>query len=155
MTAALRRVRGVLYANVDRLKNEAVVVRSRGTASDAQLEYAVHALGYGASVIPVRSLAIEVDMRPENASTRVRAALGLVPGVRRIAVESTSLARVDFDARRATVTRLVEAVRRAGFAQAQAAHHTIASRRTETHTTARPASRNHATTTSSSSSDAR
>lgn len=115
MTAALRRVRGVTYANVDRRRNEATVLRTRGQAPDKDLVKAVHKLGYSASIIPVKSSTLSVNMACVGCPERVRSALRRVSGVRTVALQGKTTAKVEYDCRRANERGLVQACKRAGF----------------------------------------
>jgi copper chaperone CopZ len=141
VTAALRRVRGVTYASVSPRKDEATVIRQKGKACDSELVAAVRRAGYSASVIPVRSVTLSVtNMDCRGCPERVQSALRRVPGVRKVEVKSRSLAQVDYDQRRVDRTKLIAAVRRAGF-QAQTVTTTASARTTSTRTAARTAAR--------------
>ncbi|MFV1958679.1 MAG: heavy-metal-associated domain-containing protein [Planctomycetota bacterium] len=116
VTTALRRVRGVSYAHVNRTKDEATVIRQVGTASDLQLENAVRNAGYGAKVIPIDSMTLTVsNMTGQGAPDRMKRTLQRVPGVRGVAVEKRKVARVQYDRRRTSRTKILQAVKRAGF----------------------------------------
>lgn len=145
MTAALRRVRGVTYANVDRRRNEATVHRTVGKATDSQLTSAVRRLGYSASVIPVKCSTLSVNMGCKGCPAKVRSALQRVRGVRTVALQGTTSAKIQYDSRRANESGLILAVKRAGFTATA-----VNARRTTTRrvvrTSARPVSRPATTT---------
>jgi len=151
VTAALRRVRGVSYAHVNRTKDEATVIRQVGTASNRQLESAVRNVGYSAKTIPVTSMTLTVDkMVTRREGDKVERALRRVPGVRGAAVNRRNVARVQYDRRRTSRTQIIQAVKRAGFlardasttpTRAQPARATPATRPCPTRKTATPARR--------------
>ena len=116
MAAALRRVRGVISATAD--NRQAVVQRDPKIASDQDLVSAVQGAGYRASVLRVERCRIDVDMRGDDGIRRVTAAIVKVPGVKSLALVGKRVARVDYDPRRTSEQKLVDAVRRAGFRQA-------------------------------------
>ena len=112
MTAALRRVRGVNHCSVDRTRDEALVVRTAGTARDEALVAAVRGVGYSASVIPVSTVTLAFE--GESCSARASDALRRAPGVRQVSIGTRGRAKVEFDRRRTDAVRLCEAVRSAG-----------------------------------------
>jgi copper chaperone CopZ len=116
VTAALRRVRGVQSASVDRRRDEATVIRLQGQASNQELVAAVRRVGYSASMIPVKNVTLSVsNMDRQGASERVRAALTRVPGVREVSVSGRNVAKVSYDNRRTDQNGLIRACQRAGF----------------------------------------
>ena len=116
MAAALRRVRGVVSATVDKRRSEAVVTRRRGTAPGSELTRAVRRVGYGATVIPTVKTTLRVaDMGCSGCPEKVQAALQRVAGVRGVRMPSRTEAVVYYDRRRVSTTQLVQAVKRSGF----------------------------------------
>ena len=116
MAAALRRVRGVVSATVNKRKSEAVVTRRRGTAPGTQLTQAVRRAGYSATVIPTVMATLTVaDMGCSGCPEKVQAALRRVAGVRGVRMPSRTEAVVYYDCRRVSTSQLVQAVKRSGF----------------------------------------
>jgi copper chaperone CopZ len=110
-------VRGVKTASVDRTRDEAWVVRQVGQASDGDLLRAVVKAGYSAYRLPIEAVSIDVsDMDCGGCPQRVRAAIQRVEGVRTVMLRDERMARVYFDARRASPGEILDAVRTAGFA---------------------------------------
>jgi len=112
-------VRGVSSATAD--KRQAVVQRDPNVASDQDLINAVQGAGYGARVLRVERCRINVDMSCAGCTTRVTSAIVRIPGVKSLALVGKRVARVDYDPRRTSEQKLVDAVRRAGFRQASLA----------------------------------
>jgi len=116
VAAALRRVRGVVSATVDKRRSEAVVTRRRGTAPGTELTSAVRRVGYGATVVPTVKTTFSVaDMGCSGCPEKVQAALRRVAGVRDVRMPSRTEAVVYYDRRRVSTSQLVQAVSRCGF----------------------------------------
>lgn len=117
MAAALRRVRGVISATADR--REAVVTRDPRTCSTQSLIDAVRRAGYSARVATTERCRIEVDMACDGCTRRVSSALFRAGGVKSLRLYDKRIARVTYDPERTTESKLVQAVRQAGFANAR------------------------------------
>ena len=117
MVAALRRVRGVVSATVDKRRSEAIVTRRRGTAPGSELTQAVRRAGYSATVSPTTRTILEVEgMTCGGCPEKVQAALERVSGVRAVRMPSDTEAVIYYDSRRVSQAQLVQAVSRCGFA---------------------------------------
>ncbi len=109
-------MRGVECVRVDGCKNEIVVTRKTGTASDGQLIMALRMIGKRAAVIPVESTVLCLQRKDRRGSTQQAcSALRRLQGVRAVETQSGDRAQVTFDRRRVQVQDLVAAVSRQGY----------------------------------------
>lgn len=118
MAAALESVQGVKDAVVAAGGLEATVVREAGSGSDADLTDAVKRAGYGAWVIPTQKVELAVTgLECSGCETKADAAIRRVKGTRRVRVSKKARrATVVYETKRASTTKIMQALKKAGFA---------------------------------------
>ncbi len=117
MAAALKSVQGVQDVKLNSDSSEATVTL-KATSKDADLVAAVKKQGYGAWVIPTKTVQLAVTgLACGGCEKKADAAIRTVTGMRKVKVNKTSKrATITFEIKRATTTKIVKALKKAGFA---------------------------------------
>lgn len=117
MAAAIRAVKGVQGVTLNAGNSEATVVRKAGVGSDKDLEKAVRDAGYGAWLIPVKTIEIKVDgLSCSGCEERASSTLQGVKGTRKVKVsKANNSATVTYEVKSTSPTKIVAALKKAGF----------------------------------------
>ena len=119
MAAAIRAVKGVQGVTLNAGNSEATVVRKAGVGSDKDLEKAVRDAGYGAWLIPVKTIEIKVDgLSCSGCEERASSTPQGVKGTRKVKVKvskANKSATVTYEVKSTSPTKIVWAHKKAGF----------------------------------------
>ncbi len=114
---ALRNVPGVKEVNKGSHRKELEIVRDGRKKNDKELTAAVKGVGFAASVVPTATVKLTVrGLDCGGCEARAKATLEKAAGTKSAAVsKKTKQAEITYDTRKTTTTKLVAALKKAGF----------------------------------------